>query len=254
MLLAGLIQNNTAQAAAYTFKWQTYEIANAFDSRTGAGTDTMNTVALYDLFARPVICGEANASANCWNTNGETTPVPSITLAISPTFSGTANDDWSSSANPSVYENTFRAIDNPNTASQWARMYDLPLSGSNYGLISFVTRISGPINFASVATDPTFFPNQSHSGAPSSPYNVPMGGFFEISVNTNSVIGNSQPVQWIWTVYGIHNNDTKHTRYTFYMDGYTAPEPGSMLLLGGGLAALLWRKRSRRQPHLPAAE
>ncbi|HYP05124.1 MAG TPA: PEP-CTERM sorting domain-containing protein [Bryobacteraceae bacterium] len=238
LLLTGLMSACSHQAfgAAVNFQWSVFDLKKAFDETNGVPGQKIDQFALYDLYARPVICASA----------GDTKCLQNVAFAgaISPTFSGTGgytttDDDWGAS--------TGEPLDTPfGYEGEWAHFYDRQLDAinNNFGTIAFITDYVGPIDFTDV---PDFvLMGQTHAHVGTDYYNVPESAIFKATITTTQPFTYGSAVRWNFVAYALTSGAEKYETFNFYVDTVGTPEPGTWSLMAGGLCAALLFRRSRR--------
>lgn len=234
-LLAMTMSGSLAPAATLNYGWTTQQLIDSFNT-TNLANESLSQWALYDLFARPVICS-ASQTSNCL-TN------VSILQAVSPTFSGTggyttSDDDWGASV-----------TDTPdgNATIEWVRYYDLATDVLNYGTAAFVTQHLGPID-VSTFHDFMFDSTQTHANNGTQTYNIPMDAVFSATISTTDVLPQDATVRWYFYAFGerVSGGAGKFESFEFYQDAVAAPEPSTAVLLLTGMALVAYRTRRRRQ-------
>jgi hypothetical protein len=221
-----------ASSATLQFNWTVQDLKTAFDATNGAG-ESIAEVALYDLFARPVLCSESQP--NCLSDI-------SILQAVSPTFSGpggftSSEDDWDASVDP--FE-----------SKTWAHFFDIPLGLVDYGRVAFITDYLGRIDF-SLVPDP-WLDGQTHAntgGGSPIYYNVPNHSSFFSRVSTTMDLPSGAVVRWTFSAFGFKPGEDKWQQFTFHMDSTPTPEPSTwgLMICGLGIVGYRLRQRSRKR-------
>jgi hypothetical protein len=223
-----------ASSATLQFNWTVQDIKTAFDATNGAG-ESMAEFALYDLYARPVLCSEGQP--NCASD-------VSILQAVSPTFSGpggftSSRDDWDASVD------TFEL-------KTWAHFFDIHFDVVNYGHVAFITDHPGEIDF-SLVPDP-WLEGQTHAntgGGSPVYYNIPNHASFFSRVSTSMDLPSSAVVRWTFSAFGFKPGADKWEQFTFHMDSSPTPEPSTWGLMICGLSVVGCRLSQRSRKRSP---